>query len=134
MFAVALAEDLKTSESYPVVAYHASPAVAASSGGHAYGAHGARSAGYGAYGHGHYGDHGLYADRGHAAHGHHNIGGYGAHDAYGAHGSNYGKYRNVGAYAQDKVKFCNRKTFLFYIQCQTLWYGQINRLHNFFNQ
>ncbi|XP_035228484.1 histidine-rich protein PFHRP-II-like [Stegodyphus dumicola] len=37
-----------------------------------------------------------------AAHGHHNVGGYGAHDAYGAHASKYGKYRNVGAYAQDK--------------------------------
>lgn len=112
LFAIALAEDLKTSESYPVAAYHAapavatyhaSPAVAASSAGHAYGAHGARDAGYGAYGASNYGDSGLYADRAHAAQAHHNIGGYGAHDAYGANAASFGKYRNVGTYAQDKV-------------------------------
>ncbi|GFY11348.1 hypothetical protein TNCV_4473311 [Trichonephila clavipes] len=100
--AVAVAEEMMAAESYPVATYHQGPALAASSAGHAYGAHGAHSRGYGAHGQSHYGDHGRYADRAHAAHGHHNIGGAASHDAYGAHASNYGKYRNVGAYAQDK--------------------------------
>ncbi|GFU34741.1 hypothetical protein NPIL_545061 [Nephila pilipes] len=100
--AVAVAEEMMAAESYPVASYHQGPALAASSAGHAYGAHGAHSRGYGAHGASHYGDHGRYADRAHAAHGHHNIGGQASHDAYGAHASNYGKYRNVGAYAQDK--------------------------------
>ncbi|GBN08756.1 hypothetical protein AVEN_257570-1 [Araneus ventricosus] len=104
LLAVALAEEMETAESYPVATYHQGPALAASSAGHAYGAHGAHSQGYGAYGASNYGDHGRYADRAHAAHGHHNIGGHRAYDAHGAQGSNYGKYRNVGAYAQDKVR------------------------------
>lgn len=91
-------------ESYPVSTYSVSPAVASSSAGSAYGAHGARNAGYGAYGRSAYGDSGLYADRGYAARGAHNIGASRARDAYGAAASNYGKYRNVGAYAQDKVR------------------------------
>ncbi|KAG8199704.1 hypothetical protein JTE90_022153 [Oedothorax gibbosus] len=100
--AVAVAEDMMSAEAYPVASYHQGPAHAASSAGHAYGAHGQHSSGYGAHGQSHYGDHGRYADRAHAAHGHHNVGGYKAHDAHGAQGSSYGKYRNVGAYAQDK--------------------------------
>lgn len=90
-------------ESYPVSSIQVSPAVASSSIGSAYGAQGARSAGYGAYGRSAHGDQGLYSDRASAARGYHNIGAARSRDAYGAQAANYGKYRNVGAYAQDKV-------------------------------
>lgn len=105
LLAVALAEDMMSAESYPVASYHHGPAVSHSSGGHGYGAHGAHSSGHGAYGRAHYADSGAHGDKAHSAYGHHNVGAQRAHDAYGAHASNYGKYRNVGAYAQDKVRY-----------------------------
>ncbi|GFS89069.1 hypothetical protein NPIL_473641 [Nephila pilipes] len=87
----------------PVVHQVVQPAaVAASSQGHAYGAHGQHASGYAAHGNAHHADRGHHADRAHAAHGHHNVGAQASHDAHGAQASNYGKYRNVGAYAHDK--------------------------------
>lgn len=106
LLAAALAEDMMAAESYPVASYSVGPAVSSSSAGNAYGAHGARSAGYGAYGRSNYGDSGLYSDKASAARGQHNIGAARSLDAYGAQASKYGKYRNVGAYAQDKVRRC----------------------------
>ena len=101
--AAALADEMMSAESYPVASYSSGPAVSSSSAGNAYGAYGGRSAGYGAYGRSKYGDQGLYSDKASAARGYHNVGAARALDAYGAQASKYGKYRNVGAYAQDKV-------------------------------